>query len=507
MKRNFILAFLFVLAVCGMKAQSLSVLAPEICRLNPSNSLVSKTLEGDGTTHYMYSKDFFAAPSNQQESDALFAINAQTSEVTQACITHPKNVEFIDAIENDDEVIAFYSVENGKESTITLYMNIIAKNQGNPAWNPTPLNVFPLDKKDNAHTYLSVSPDKSKVVLMYFSSVEKADFKGVEVMTFDNNGERIWNTALELDHAGREFQVLDLMITNDAEVFVPMVSYVVPGKNARTDEKLHIYDITADHINSRSESVTFGHISNGRLIQTRDGNLSLGGFYRTTLKDNENGSYMVKMDARYVTFINISSQGFPSTYKERSVSKSGVANVANQNHYVTADKLVEFDNGNVALIGEQRNISSVTDDKGITTYNYFAKNILFVTADENADIKEFKLFKKNQASSANTQSVEFEDLGLSYNLYFIDNKLYILFADNIDNLMGASGQQINMNMNNKHCTALMVVDELGESTTSLLINSKVAKGRMLTSLFMDDDAYVILFADKKSVSICKLSKE
>lgn len=507
MKKYCFLALVFAMSGFMALAQSLSTLAPAVCKSRSSVGMVSKTLEGFGSTHYFYSDEFFAAPSKQQRSDALFAINTDNSEVTQASITHPKNIEFFNAIENEDEVIGFYYNENAKEGIMTLYMNKISKSEGSPAWDPILLNTFPYEKKDNAYTYMAVSPDKSKAVLCYMSSAKKGDFKGAIVMTFDNTGERIWDTELALDFSNRTFQVLDILITNDADVYIPILSYKVPGKNARSDEKIHIYEVTSNNVNSRSEDVKFGHISNGKMIQTRDGNLCLGGYYMTNLKENENGSYMLKYDARYSSFVNVANQNFPASYKEKVVAKLFANTIANQNCYVRADKLVEFDNGSVALIGEQRNMTVVVDNKGVTTYNYFAKNILFILADENADIKEFKMFQKNQTTSVNTPKFKYEDLGLSYYTFFHDNKLYMLYADNIDNLMGESGNQIRMFMNNKHCTALLTVDETGESSTRLMINSKVAKGRMLAPLFMEDDGFVIIFVDKKAANICKLNVE
>jgi hypothetical protein len=490
-----------------VSAQSLSTLAPAICKSRSAVGMVSKTLEGYGSTHYLYSEAFFAAPSKQQRSDALFAINAENSDVTQASIVRPKDIEFLDAIENEDEVIGFYTDEDTKEGTYTLYMNKISKSEGSPAWDPILLNTFPYEKKDNTYIYMAVSPDRTKAVLGYLSSAKKGNFKGAVVMTFDNTGERIWDTELELDFSNRTFQILDILITNDAEVYVPIVSYKVPAKNTRSEEKLHIYEVTSNNVNSRSENITFGHISNGRMIQTRDGNLCLGGYYMTNVKENENGSYMVKYDARYSNFANVAHQNFPASYKEKVVSKLFANTIANQNCYVKADKLVEFENGSVALVGEQRNMTVVVDNKGTTTYNYFAKNILFTLADENADIKEFKMFQKDQTTATGTPKYRYEELGLSYYIFFKNNKLYMLYADNIDNLMGESGNQIRMFMNNKHCTALMTVDENGESSTRLVINSKVAKGRMLAPLFMEDDGFVLIFVDKKAANICKLNVE
>lgn len=507
MKKNYFLVLVFMAAVCLMSAQSLSTLAPSVCKSRASVGMVSKTLEGFGSTHYFYSDEFFAAPSKQQRSDALFAINTANSEVTQASIVHPKDVEFFNAIENEDEVIGFYYRESAKEGSMTLYMNKIAKNEENPAWDPFLLNTFPFEKKDNAYSFMAVSPDKSKAVLFYMSSAKKGSFKGAVVMTFDNTGERIWDTELELDFSNRTFQVLDILVTNEADVYIPILSFNVPSKNARSDEKIHIYEVSSNNVNSRSEEVKFGHLSNGKIIQTRDGNLCLGGYYVTNLKENENGSYMLKYDVNYSSIVNFSHQNFPASYREKVVAKLFSNTIANQNCYVRADKLVEFANGNVALIGEQRNMTVVVDNKGVTTYNYFAKNILFTLADENADIKDFKMFQKNQTTSVNTPKFKYEDLGLSYYTFFHDNKLYMLYADNIDNLMGESGNQIRMFMNNKHCTALLTVDETGEGSTRLMINSKVAKGRMLAPLFMEDDGFVIIFVDKKAANICKLNVE
>ena len=507
MKKNFLSVTVFLFVCCGLMAQSLTPMTSSLCKPRAAFGMVSKILDGDESTLYLYSEDFFAAPSRDQESDALFAINVAQSEVTQAAVNRPKNIEFMNAIESESEVIGFYYEENTKQGVMTLYMNKISKNDEAPTWDPFLLNTFPCEKKDNTYTYLAVSPDKSKAVLCYLSSARKGDFKGAMVMTFDNTGERIWDTELELDFSNRTFQILDILIDNEAEVYMGMVSYKVPNKNTRTDEKLHVYEINSNNINTRTEEISFGHITNGRMLLSRNGDLCLGGYFCTNPKENENGTYMMRYDTKYSSFKSLTNQKFPASYKEKMVAKLFSASPTNQSCFVRADKLVEFDNNNIALLGEQRNITKVVDKNGMVSYNYFAKHIMFTLADENGEIKEFKMFDKDQATAAGTMAYSFEQLGLSYYPFFKNNKIYMLFADNVDNFSGASGKTIKMYMSNKHCTAMLVVDENGEDSKQQVINTKVSKGRMYSPLSIEDDGFVIIFVTKKGVTISKLNVE
>ncbi len=507
MRKNILLVALFAFVGFGLMAQTMTTIAPTICKPRNVVGMISKVLDGDESTVYLYSQDFFAAPSRDKESDAVFTINVAQQEVTSAAVNRPKNIEFMNAIESETEIIGFYYEENNKEGVMTLYMNKISKSDEAPVWDPILLNTFPSEKKDNNYSYLAVSPDKSKAVLCYMASAKKGDFKGSVVMTFDNTGERIWDTDLELDFSNRTFNILDMVITDDAQVYVSIVSFKVQGKNTRTDEQLHIYEVGSDGINSRTENISFGHISNGRMLLSRTGDLCLGGFYCTNPKENENGTYMVRYDTKYSSIKSVNNQNFPSKYKEKVASKFFSSTVTNQSCYVTADKLVEFENGNVALLGEQRNITKVVDNKGMVTYNYFAKHIMFTLADENGDIKDFKMFDKDQATATGNMLFSFESLGLSYYPFFKNNKLYMLFADNIDNFSGESGNTIKMYMKNKHCTAMMVVDENGEDSRQQVINSKLAKGRLYAPLSIEDDGFMIIFVDKKGANISKLNVE
>jgi hypothetical protein len=298
-----------------------------------------------------------------------------------------------------------------------------------------------------------------------------------------------------------------MVITDEAEVYVSMVSYKVAGKNTRTNEQLHVYEINSNGINTRTEDISFGHISNGRMLISRNGDVCLGGFYCTNPKENENGTYMLRYDTKYSSIKSVNNQNFPSSYKEKAVSKFFSSTVTNQNCYVTADQLVEFANGNVALLGEQRNITKVVDNKGMVTYNYFAKHIMFTLSDENGDIIDFKMFDKDQATATGSMAYSFESVGLSYFPFFKDDKIYMIFADNIDNFSGESGHSIKMFMNNKHCTAMLVVDDSGKESKQQLINSKLAKGRLYTPLSIEDDGFMIIFVDKKSTNISKLNVE
>jgi len=507
MRKNILLVAVFAFTCFGLMAQTMTTIAPAICKARQAYGMVSKILDGDESTLYLYSRDFFAAPSRDKESDALFTINVAQSEVSQVALNRPKNIEFFNAIESESEVIGFYYEENNKEGVVTLYMNKISKNDEAPVWDPILLNTFPSEKKDNNFSYLAVSPDKSKAVLCYMSAAKKGDFKGSMVMTFDNTGERIWDTELELDFSNRTFNILDMVITDEAEVYVSMVSYKVAGKNTRTNEQLHVYEINSNGINTRTEDISFGHISNGRMLISRNGDVCLGGFYCTNPKENENGTYMLRYDTKYSSIKSVNNQNFPSSYKEKAVSKFFSSTVTNQNCYVTADQLVEFANGNVALLGEQRNITKVVDNKGMVTYNYFAKHIMFTLSDENGDIIDFKMFDKDQATATGSMAYSFESVGLSYFPFFKDDKIYMIFADNIDNFSGESGHSIKMFMNNKHCTAMLVVDDSGKESKQQLINSKLAKGRLYTPLSIEDDGFMIIFVDKKSTNISKLNVE
>ncbi|MBO7647202.1 MAG: hypothetical protein J6S56_03800 [Bacteroidales bacterium] len=487
-------------------AQKITVLGPDVAGENLAYLLNTHRCEKADGTRYLYSASIEKGK-KKTEIDKIFTI--EDGRVTATTLTHPESVNFLKCYDNEDGLAAFYIDRNNKEKVYTLYGNKISPTGGSAPWNPDEILSFTFEKQDNLMIATAISPDKSKNLVAFVQLQRKGSYKGNVVCVFDNSGDLLWQNTLDFDFKSDYFNIIDMAVNNEGVAFAGVYAFDAPNNHTRTNEVLYMYEITESNSSSVSEPLDF-HISNGKMMTGKSGNVIMGGYYKKDLKKNENGSYIVVYDPKSSNFKSISHKDFPGDYHEKATGGIPAGYCPNQDHYITAEGLYACSDGSVILLGEQKTMRSVTTQAGnmqITTYYYFARGVVYDKTDSNGEITQSKIFEKRQMAAAGASGFSYKRMGVSYYPFFENDKLYILYADNSANYAGKSNMVYKNTAAGKkmYCCTMLTIDENGKGETTKLMDLKTAKRMITTPLFKTDDGFIVVENMKKTVNISHLS--
>ena len=465
-------------------------------------------MEQDEDNYYLYRAsylrgyNFFYAPFLKPLTyDYIYSIDKMNNKTTKVQVMNPDNYYFHGCFENENEIIGIYAVSDDKTKEYTIEMNSYEKGSRTYEWNPREIASYNYERKDDSYLTTAISPDKSKIVIVYMQVNKKNLFKGAAVMTFNNRGELLWENHLDLEFQNKTFAIEDCAIDNEGSVYLPIVSYV-EAKKSRTDEQLHLYRISENNSVEAVEDVSFGFIEELKLKILKNGNIFIGGYYKTELgiDDNEAGYFGAFFDVQTDNFSNLVSTKFPSSYKEKRVIYGGnlTPKLDNQQHQVKCEEIFELDNGKIVLIGEQSKmyISRGYNNNAQNIYYYYAKNILYNLFSADGNAEEFKMIKKAQYYSSTTIYDDYNKAFISFNAFQKGNDIYFVFNDNLENYTGKQDKVYKMNWK-KTCTVLVKMNENGEEERNILLNSKTQKKIFQTLLFVNGNDLIIHGINKK----------
>ena len=501
MKRFLLFASLLCFITMSM-AQTLTPIETGIRKKLMAYNVVSRTHEGTDGQHIVYSSDLESGPGKGQCTDYIFTIDANENTLSKALLYRSDNYTYIRSFEGPDGLVVFYLKDNKSSKTYTLYSNFVAKEAKQPKWNPEQVVSVPYEKKDNLSIATAVSPDNSKGMICLLQSQRKGEFKGSVLITFDNQGNLLWNNSMELDIPNQTFGVIDMAIDNAGKVYAGVYSYNEESKTKRANETLTIYEITENDITAQSEQINFS-VSNGIMKVGATGNVYLAGYSQSSLKRNEDGSYVVTYNPKNSTITKLSQQDFPENYFGK-VTGGGImlGYLSNEKYSVRAKGLYEFSNGSVALLGELRTTITVRQQNGMTTTYYFTKNIMLTQTGTDGEIVKTDWHDSKAMSVNGFATTTFTPL-------FANDRIYVLFPDNMENYNGKSGAPYKRVLAGikKYCCSMITIDANGMGDAQKLLDAKTSKNTISQPLFVEEDGFIVLDYDKKSTNVSKLKVE
>lgn len=499
MKKVFTL-LLSVFCLCTIvSAQTITPIQQGVRKSFMAYFMATRTHEGVDGQHLVYSQKLEDGPGKKEVSDYLFLINANDNTMTQSIVAHHESFNFLRSFENADGLVAYYLVDDNKEKTYTLYSNVVNKEDKTHQWDPEKLLTITYEKRDNLKIATSVSPDKTKGMICFLQAQRKGQFKGSKIMTFDNQGNILWDIEPEFNMNNEYFGVIDMAIDNDGTVYAGVYSYDEISKNKRSDETFHIYHITSNDITSQSENIGYS-ISNGKMIVGQTGKVYVGGYTCSNLTKNEDGSYIATYDPSSSS-LKVGHQQFPSEYKDGNYPGGPMVGFyPNQKYGVVVKDLVEFSNGTAALLGELRTYVTIQTQNGSTTY-FFTKHVVYNQTNASGDVEKFKLFDR-KAEAANYVSI-------TYSTLFANDKIYVMFPDHMDNYAGKTGFPYKrlLGGTKKYCCSLLTIDNQGEGEMKKLFDAKQSKIQVVRPLFVESDGFIVLDFDKKGTNFSKINVE
>lgn len=504
---------LFFISFCFIFISSaqnkVTLLKDELGKTREAASVANGLLQGLDDQYYVYNEDFYDKAGKGMVADAIFCIDKNGATMNEIKVTHPEDYEFVKFYEDQDDIFAIYKTYKWKTKTFGLYMNTIGKDQSAPAWDPEELVKVQTERNEDLYAFSSVSPDNTKLVVSLILAGRKGNMKGSSVMTFGADGAKLWDNTLSLEFNNPNFKILNMIISNDAEVFVTLASYGDVSRKTREDETFHLYKITSDNVVFVDEKIPFGFISNAESYINKKGEVVAAGYYCTDLTEYEGGTYAVVFDNKTEQLKDISHQDFAPEYAIQEKAALGVPK--NTKFTVNPDHIYEFNDGSYALIGEQQQviIRTTTSPNGMTTstYTYYAKNILVSFLDEDGKIDDFKMIKKLQIVGPG-RPLTFkrrQAAGYSFTSFMLNNNIHLFFQDHIDNYSGRADVPCRASSSSNHCTVHTTIQEDKSLTSKVVIDPNKSDIRMIAPLFLEDNGMLLINANKKVMQLSKLS--
>lgn len=502
MKKRLLLVASLLCIITMSMAQTLTPIETGIRKKLMAYNVVSRTHEGTEGQHIIYSADLERGPGKGQCTDYIFTVDANENTLSTAQLYRSDDFTYLRSFEGPDAVLVFYLKDSKSNKTYTLYSNLVPKGDKQPKWNPEKVVSVPYEKKDNISIATAVSPDKSKGLICLLQSQRKGEFKGSVLITFDNQGNQLWESNMELNVSNQTFGVIDMAIDNDGKVYAGVYSYDEESKSKRANETITIYEISENDITSQSEPINFS-VSNGTMMVGATGNVYLGGYSQSSLKKNEDGAYVVTYNPKSSTITKLSQQEFPENYFDKVVGGGIMLGyLSNDKYGVVVKNLYEFSNGSVVLLGELRTTITVRQQNGMTTTYFFTKNIMTTQVGADGDIVKTDWYDSRAISVGGFATTTYTPL-------FANDRIYVLFPDNVDNYTKNSGAPFKRVLTGikKYCCSMVTIDANGIGEAQKLLDAKSCKNTVAKPVFVEEDGFIVIDYDKKNTNISKLKVE
>lgn len=499
-KRFFILASLLCIISVSL-AQTLTPIEVGISKKLKAYNIVSRSHEGTDGQKIIYSAYFDKGPSKGQCTDIIFTIDADGNAVSKTLLYRSDDYTYLRSFEGPDGLLAFYLTDNKQNKTYSLYSNFVPQGAKQAKWNPEKVVSVPYEKKDNLSIATAVSPDKSKGMICLLQSQRKGEFKGSVLITFDNQGNQLWNSDMALDIPNPTFGVIDMAIDNSGKVYAGVYSYGEESKTKRNNEMLSIYEITENNISSQNEKIDFS-VSNGTMIVGATGKVYLSGYSQSSLKKNEDGAFALTYDPKSSSIIKLSQENFPGNYFDKVGGGILTGFLASDKYSVRVKGLYEFSNGSAALLGELRTTITVREQNGLTTTYFFTRNIMLTQIGSNGDIVKTDWYDNKAMSIASFATTTYTPL-------FANDRIYVLFPDNMDNYGKKSGEPFKRMLAGikKYCCSMVTIDANGIGEAQKLLDTKSSKNTIAEPVFVTDGGIIVIDYDSKNTNISLLKAD
>ena len=495
MKRIVLICVLAMAArtLCG---QTVNVLKENITISYMASFIAEGQLESSDNHLYIYHPGFAGFNPDKMLDDKMFVIDKDELSISEIQCQHYGTYSYVNMYEDENNIYILYSEWLKKTKTYSLYLGTIDKREKEVEANSEKIFSMTAEKRDGIYLYHSVSPDKKKMAFAVVVASKKDNFKGSMAKCYGEGGEQLWEKVLNFDVSDNTFSILDFALDNNATAYAAVVSYSDVTRTSRNNETLQFVVINADDERSYEERIKFGYLSSSKLKVTKDGNVVLGGFYSENLSLNEAGTYWAKFDVQRNDFTTDNLQ-FPNDYYEADFM---FGQPSPRNYSTKAQYIMEYDDGNLVLLGEMRAVICYVDNKGGTTYRYFARNIPVVHVDATGKINNFSVVKKTQmaSSSAPAGTLFLRSFGFSYEPLMHNNKLYIFFNDAVANYTGKTSVLCKPSISPKQASVCAVYEQREYVGTKLIMNGKETKYRLIYPLLMDNDYVLGIVSNKKN---------
>lgn len=326
---------------------------------------------------------------------------------------------------NQDKILVFYDgwKKAEKKSTFNVQVyNVNLEKQGEIK----NLVSIAADKQINSgHSYVSISPDKTKILIQTNLPFVKDSKEKVLFSVFESSTcKQLWSKEISLQNTAEKNVLNETAIDNNGTVYM-LKTYYLP-KNAQT-YSLFVCSNNGQNWVEQKLALSNAYLSDYKLQFNSKQDFTISGFYSTQDDESAGGTYYCRVDKTSLKIVNQQSTAFSeqilsnfmlnkSAAKPNAVIKNlkikDIFGSTSGGSVIIAERMYESSK-NIAVAGEKPNYEYSAD------YN----NILVVHVTPEGLIKWGTVIKKQQ--SLKSSDSKFDEISCTYS--YVNDKVYILW--------------------------------------------------------------------------------
>lgn len=342
-----------------------------------------------------------------------------------------------------DKLYVFNTITDLNEKTYSLEIDEIDKTSLFPLDEPKKLAEISYEegsKRNKGGFNLSVSNDSSKILVYSIFPYEKGQMQKFKLQVYDNKINELWSNDVELPYNEELFDVVDLEVGNDGNVYLLGKVYEEKHREKKRGEvnyQYHIIYYEKDNLSGvdteiDSKSKFFNEIS---MSVNNKNQVICVGLYTSDINAVSEGTFYLRLNSK-------THKNEVITFKEFSELLEDNGTDSERKKKRKQDKLykdyffrniIQKEDGGIIVVAEQYYVvvktTTSTSSSGHTTtrttYYYHYDNILVLNIDKNGKFIWQKIIPKKQVSV--------NDLGyyLSFTLATKGEDLYFIYNTTI----------------------------------------------------------------------------
>jgi hypothetical protein len=394
-----------------------------------------------------------------------------------------EELNFLDICDVKGNIYVFAIINDKKDKTMSLYMLSLDQEEL-IASAPKKLGVVNYDftRATNVKKFeLTLSPDSSKILIFYPAPYKKGMPERFGAMVFDENMNRIWANEFQLPYPDNYFKVNKFFVGNNGQIFMNCIKYK-GNQNAFAAQNPNNYqfvllatDPNGQEIKEIDIDIKDKYVSDMVAASLPDNDIVCIGYTSPkSLSNKIDGFFYALIDHNTLELKQIKQQLFEPRFISEGFSDSKTKNIEAQaekgkeltleNFYFNS--IVVKADGSVIAFSEQINKNNDQD------YIYYFDDIIIINYLPSGEFNYILKIPKRQHINAGDKSL------LSYIYSVVDNKIYVLFNDNVNNLVTPNPVPPKVFTNvpqlsiNNWGVALCTIDDNGSLSKELLFAYK-----------------------------------
>jgi len=455
-------------------------------------------IEGFGSDEKNYYFFFGCKEFYKKNKDAYFIVDKKFTTVKRCYVAKNQDDRFLKIVLNGNDVIVLVVRDKKKEHQIVkqAYQKTTGK-----LLSETVIASFPMSKSGNLIFRTTMSPDKTKIGLLFMTANKKNSVDTYYVLVLNEACKIEWRSVNDLELSNESFSLKNLTLTDKGELYIAFFSHPENIKKSINKKSyidlLYLTEETKDKLKIPLEKHETADLS---LKPLKNGNI-----YLAAVLTPDKDSYANEFFSLILNGNNLNDGG--SQTKE-IVEKNTHTKLPARYfiggdllYYLQIEDILELENGNIAVLCEQRVFVSNRGYDGSVFYHTVkgAVSTFFVNG-KDASIEDVSVMERFRIGGYPCRGDKEEPL---FPLVY-GNTVAYLFRDKFENHVAPN---VKFKKNDNAESTVLNTQESGKKAKINVLTGKQypAERSFRDILFQEEDRLIVITCDNKAGYIETLS--